>query len=345
MPRNLYAHFRLYLLASLLLDVKATFRNFTIDDSDPSWVYGPYGAWNIGNECHGCDAQPEAELVYNQTWHDAAFYAPPNSQTMAFPNEPFTANITFNGTAIYVFCIMLNSATYPIFGDSDMIFHMDGIPVSTYQNTPTENLDTYTYNVPVFAMPSLEYGLHRLMIQNGVPNGTNALILLDYIIFTADDDLENSTNFPPPPTLSPTDTSSPIFPPPASTDRSNSGSASPLTSTENNEHAERISRALEIALPIGSVLLLLVISTLIVWRRRCSRLKSQNRNPLTQARPVHLFHIASSPRSLPPQKHIRYRSSGDPTLGGTNSDYLLDQSSPTAMRMITASPPAYRATA
>ncbi|KAJ3877177.1 hypothetical protein F5051DRAFT_465219, partial [Lentinula edodes] len=171
MPTCHCAHTLLQLVALLLIlqdvfHVTAIFRNYTVDDSDSSWIYSPYGAWNIGNDCHGCDAQPNATLAYNHTWHDAAGSYPPS------------------GTAVYVFCIMLNSATYPIFGASDISFHMDGVPVNTYQNSPTENLDTYTYNVPVFAMPSLEYGTHSLMIQNGVANGTDALILLDYIVYT-----------------------------------------------------------------------------------------------------------------------------------------------------------------
>ncbi|KAJ4493231.1 hypothetical protein C8R41DRAFT_831393 [Lentinula lateritia] len=280
MPTCHCAHTLLQLVALLLIlqdvfHVTAIFRNYTVDDSDSTWIYSPYGAWNIGNDCHGCDAQPNATLAYNQTWHDAAFYAPPNQQTMSDPNVPFMANITFNGTAVYVFCIMLNSATYPIFGASDISFHMDGAPVSTYQNSPTENLDTYTYNVPVFAMPSLEYGTHSLMIQNGVANRTDALILLDYIVYTADDGLEAttpgpsnvaSTNLPTPPPSSP--------------------SPSASSSSSKRSDSQKI-LAIKTAVPIG-IVLLLGVASFSFWRRHRLRQLEVHRQTL-RVHPSYLF--------------------------------------------------------
>ncbi|GAW06177.1 hypothetical protein LENED_008080 [Lentinula edodes] len=310
---------------------------------DSSWIYSPYGAWNIGNDCHGCDAQPNATLAYNHTWHDAAFYAPPNQQTMTDPNVPFTANITFNGTAVYVFCIMLNSATYPIFGASDISFHMDGVPVSTYQNSPTENLDTYTYNVPVFAMPSLEYGTHSLMIQNGVANGTDALILLDYIVypkarlasmlnphFRADDGLESTT--PGPSNVASTNLPTP---PPSS----QSPSASSLSAKNSNS---RNFLAIVTAVPIG-IALLLGVASFSLWRRHRLRQFEVHRQTL-QVHPSYLsveHGHAQSPRA---QKHSSRGWSEGSTSVGTRSP-REELSTSTTSRIEEILPPAYRATA
>ncbi|KIK59374.1 hypothetical protein GYMLUDRAFT_245442 [Collybiopsis luxurians FD-317 M1] len=241
----------LHLVSQTALLVGAiTLRNITVDDSDPSWIYLPYGAWNIGNTCQGCQAQPNASLVYNRTWHDSAFYAPPNQQTMSYPNVPFTASIFFYGTAVYVYCIILNSVTTPIFGESDMAFYVDNVQVNTYRNSPTENLGTYNYNVPVFSLSSLEFNLHNLTIQNGVANGTNALILLDYIAYTADATVANTSL---PSATSPVSTSS-------------------ATSSSNTPGPPAVSSnsflGVEIAVPLALFLLIVIVS-LYLWRKHC----------------------------------------------------------------------------
>ncbi|KAH7870956.1 uncharacterized protein C8R40DRAFT_618971 [Lentinula edodes] len=342
MPTCHCAHTLLQLVVLLLIlqDVfhaTAIFRNYTVDDSDSSWIYSPYGAWNIGNDCHGCDAQPNATLAYNHTWHDAAFYAPPNQQTMTDPNVPFTANITFNGTAVYVFCIMLNSATYPIFGASDISFHMDGVPVSTYQNSPTENLDTYTYNVPVFAMPSLKYGTHSLMVQNGVANGTDALILLDYILYTADDGLESITPGPSNIVTTNLPTPSPSSPSPSTS------STSSLSVKNSNA---RNFMAIEIAVPIR-IVLLLGVALFSLWRRHRLRPLEVRRQNL-RVQPSYFFPVdhhdghTQSPRA---QKHNpRGWSEGSTFVSARSPREELSTSTTTRIVEIEILPPAYCAT-
>ena len=46
--------------------------NVTIDDSDPSIIYLP--AWNTRNAsvpCPTCTANPQADLMFDETWHDS----------------------------------------------------------------------------------------------------------------------------------------------------------------------------------------------------------------------------------------------------------------------------------
>ncbi|KAJ3935120.1 MAG: hypothetical protein NXY57DRAFT_554765 [Lentinula lateritia] len=244
---------------------------------------------------------------------------------MSDPNVPFMANITFNGTAVYVFCIMLNSATYPIFGASDISFHMDGAPVSTYQNSPTENLDTYTYNVPVFAMPSLKYGTHSLMIQNGVANGTDALILLDYIVYTADDGLEAttpgpsnvaSTNLPTPPPSSP--------------------SPSASSSSSKRSDSQKI-LAIKTAVPIG-IVLLLGVASFSFWRRHRLRQLEVHRQTL-RVHPSYLFPAEHGHA----QKHSSRGWSEGSTSVGIRS-HREELSTSTTTRIVEILPPAYCAT-
>lgn len=239
---------------------------------------------------------------------------------------------------------MLNSATYPIFGASDISFHMDGAPVSTYQNSPTENLDTYTYNVPVFAMPSLKYGTHSLMIQNGVANGTDALILLDYIVYTyanpkarlasmlnphlhyrADDGLEAttpgpsnvaSTNLPTPPPSSP--------------------SPSASSSSSKRSDSQKI-LAIKTAVPIG-IVLLLGVASFSFWRRHRLRQLEVHRQTL-RVHPSYLFPAEHGHA----QKHSSRGWSEGSTSVGIRS-HREELSTSTTTRIVEILPPAYCAT-
>lgn len=79
--------------------------NISIDDfsSDPLTgariSYGlineiPHGlsgiGWNVGEDCSGCDAQPDPSQVFNRTWHDTSTNFNGNN------NIPF-ASVSFTG--------------------------------------------------------------------------------------------------------------------------------------------------------------------------------------------------------------------------------------------------------
>lgn len=136
-----------------------------------------------------------------------------------FPNIPLFANLTFNGkafnyyvhlaklivvlgTAVYVFCALAESKTSPngnsIMGillvpklrvltnnTTDVGFFIDDELKGEFIKSAPGLKGTYAYNVPVFSVSSLAPDVeHRLGIQNGNVNGSESLMLLDYIIYS-----------------------------------------------------------------------------------------------------------------------------------------------------------------
>ncbi|KAI0735582.1 hypothetical protein C8Q76DRAFT_610072, partial [Earliella scabrosa] len=152
-------------LSALLWSTQAsaTLLNITVDDAyrDPlvgdSWiVYDPYSAWNAG-ACDGCVAPPEPPRAHLATWHESV-YEPGQS-------EPMTASLSFEGVAVYVFCILSNTAA------SNISFLLDGAPAGTYVRTPASpgaDADAFSYHVPVYTNTSLAAGPHTITIQHGV---------------------------------------------------------------------------------------------------------------------------------------------------------------------------------
>ncbi|KAE9385799.1 hypothetical protein BT96DRAFT_1006711 [Gymnopus androsaceus JB14] len=138
--------------------------NVTIDDSDPSIIYLP--AWNTRNAsvpCPTCTANPQADLMFNETWHDNTFYPAPGSSD--FANIPIMASMLFNGTALYVFCAIAESSTSPD-GDSDMSFYIDGELKGTFVEIAPGNAG------------------HNFTLQGGHVNGFKSLVLLDKMVYT-----------------------------------------------------------------------------------------------------------------------------------------------------------------
>ncbi|KAI0682003.1 hypothetical protein C8Q76DRAFT_573608, partial [Earliella scabrosa] len=156
--------------------------NITVDDTlgnpqeNLEIVYQPDGAWSLGQNCTNCDAHLNASQVLDGTWHDVSFL----SDTP--PPTPPSASFTFNGVAIYVYCVVTRSSTQP-FGNSDMTFYLDGQQVGTFIQEPSGD-STYQYNVPVYVNASIPSGDHAFMLVNGRAGGQSALALLDYIVFT-----------------------------------------------------------------------------------------------------------------------------------------------------------------
>ncbi|KAF5329136.1 hypothetical protein D9758_017155 [Tetrapyrgos nigripes] len=79
--------------------------NRTVDDTfgdgqGTTIQYLPEGAWNT-SDCK-CIAQPTPSLVYDQTWHEAPYINVGNA-------DPFTASLTFNGTALYVYTVLVRN--------------------------------------------------------------------------------------------------------------------------------------------------------------------------------------------------------------------------------------------
>ncbi|KAF5351327.1 hypothetical protein D9758_007971 [Tetrapyrgos nigripes] len=195
--------FSLFSLFSVFISstyVHAVLVNRTIDDALPDAFgnkvqYFPNGtnghAWNVGGECDSCTASGlDVSQLFDKTWHDGTtlvlpvqFNPQPGSND--FPNVPLNASVTFNGTAIYVFCILALTSSSPT-GDSDMSFYIDNQLSGTFvQKAP--GVPEYDYHVPVYVNTSLSPGPHTLLLQNGHVNGTKSLVLLDEIVYSVDD--------------------------------------------------------------------------------------------------------------------------------------------------------------
>jgi hypothetical protein len=86
------------------------------------------------------------------------------------------------GTAIYIFCILVNAKKQP-YGDSDMQFYLDDGVVGNFRRT-APGTNTYEYNVSVYAKEGLAQGMHTLTLQNGFNGGKAVTTLLDYIIYS-----------------------------------------------------------------------------------------------------------------------------------------------------------------
>ncbi|KAE9400424.1 hypothetical protein BT96DRAFT_992938 [Gymnopus androsaceus JB14] len=235
----------------LLLGRSALCNLVTVDDSDPSVLYSPVGAWTARSateNCTECTAQPDPSEMYNGTWHDGTFN--PDAGSNDFPNTPLFANLTFYGTAVYVFCALAESKTSPD-GDSVMGFYIDNELKDTFNKSALGLNDTYDYNVPVFSISSLTLDFHELVLQNGIVNGSKSLVLLDYILYS-NDSTEPSPSFTT--VLNPTSSSN-IAP-------------SALVAAASTHDTPTIV-AVAVIVPIGAFLLILcTIYLRRRWRRR-----------------------------------------------------------------------------
>ncbi|KAK0198120.1 hypothetical protein F5146DRAFT_73269 [Armillaria mellea] len=168
--------------------------NVTVDDQkgDPKTgatvSYTPADAWAISSPCDDCFAQVDPSKAWYTTWHVGKFMPQTNESAVVLQ-----ASYTFSGTAVYVNCILAQSAKHPT-GRSDMTFFIDGVQAGTYSSEPDpESSPDYVYNVTVFSHENLSSGRHIIQIQGGHIGGSASLILLDSIIYSHDDDDGSST--------------------------------------------------------------------------------------------------------------------------------------------------------
>ncbi|EJD35727.1 hypothetical protein AURDEDRAFT_175177 [Auricularia subglabra TFB-10046 SS5] len=139
----------------LVLPVVARVLNVTIDDTlgdartsqkpryeaaaPPDWRARSVG----GSPCQICTAQPDGTRIYNGTWHDKTTYI----------DEPDTISIDFNGTAIYLFCILPNGI-YNTINTTRLSFYMDGssTPVGHFLHELDATQGPY-YGGPLWTKP------------------------------------------------------------------------------------------------------------------------------------------------------------------------------------------------
>ncbi|KAK0196463.1 hypothetical protein F5146DRAFT_994401 [Armillaria mellea] len=181
MPCTLPAYSCLvYTLLLMSAAVHGRLVNVTIDDRNPSLFYS--GRWDDGSTCTGCLTAPDASQAIYRTWHDSTHFADDETNPYPTPN----VSTSFNGTAIYVICIV---PTTPgsVIGSSDMTFYIDDDLVGNYQKDPNPGERGFDYNYTVYFNTSIHPGQHRFTLQNGHVGGSRVLTLFDAIIYSYDD--------------------------------------------------------------------------------------------------------------------------------------------------------------
>ncbi|KAK0200663.1 hypothetical protein DFS33DRAFT_1386584 [Desarmillaria ectypa] len=173
---------RVHILFLAFATVQAKLVNVTVDDRNAAVTYTPSDAWADGTNCEACTAKLDTDKLVHGTWHDSTFQ--PGDK------EPHRVSVSFNGTAIYVDCILAKSTSNPpLIGHSDMRFFIDGALVGRFgRDISNDSTWTYSYGDTVYANTSIPAGLHTFRLQNGHTNSTQqSLVLLDAITYSFDD--------------------------------------------------------------------------------------------------------------------------------------------------------------
>ncbi|KAF8126047.1 hypothetical protein EV363DRAFT_1528926 [Boletus edulis] len=162
----------------------AALHNVTVDDSALTGAVVPQylpsaSAWNQGNTCQGCAAQPDPAMTYDGTWHDASY---------SLLSGPFLSfEFSFAGTALYIYFILANAPNiFLLTATTSVNCTVDGVTFPPFVHFPTLGAG-YQYNVPVFAAESLASGTHTVTLQPIVPTSAptdSVLMLFDYLIYS-----------------------------------------------------------------------------------------------------------------------------------------------------------------
>jgi len=167
---------------SIVIQVHAAPENRTIDDTYGDSVTGVIpiydngngsaNVWNAQPGCPGCTLQPDASLAFKNTWHD----------NMYFGNTPYAyVNITFSGTAIWVYNIVPNGNTtgFP----TNIQFYLDGVFDRHFQYTPSYNTTEFLYNFVVYQR-EVDNGTHTLEMTLMTDPTVHSVMLFDYAMYT-----------------------------------------------------------------------------------------------------------------------------------------------------------------
>ncbi|EKM60262.1 uncharacterized protein PHACADRAFT_203507 [Phanerochaete carnosa HHB-10118-sp] len=251
-----------YILLTLLIAAfvtNAVLINVTVDDAGTDrltglgFSYSPLSDWNFGPNCTECVAQLNRSQLHMGSWHDATYDGSNGPRT-----ELQSATLGFNGSAIYVYGVIVTSPLIP-FGDTSSThlgFFIDDQLVGTFNNTPAgngSNPAAFKYNVTLYSNRSLPHGPHTFVLQNGLDGGPASIVLFDYLVYSTEQEDATVTTSAAAASLSMT---SPTIPPPTSTERPASSSS-----------------ALVKVLPatLGAIALIILLVLALLWRRRRRR--------------------------------------------------------------------------
>ena len=187
-------------LLSLFLDiiapVAAASVNITVDDTFgnsehtviPAYVPNN-DTWHAGSpaeQCDGCILQPsilDMSQILNQTWHHATF----------FDGVPIQIEVTFPGTAVYVYNVLSNTLPGGVSSHTNLSFSIDGETVGQFSHV-SDSSSNFLYNQLVYSNTSLSNTTHTLVVNAGL----GSLVIFDYLIYTIDTDTSGSLSSPSP---------------------------------------------------------------------------------------------------------------------------------------------------
>ncbi|PVF98289.1 hypothetical protein CPB86DRAFT_705366, partial [Serendipita vermifera] len=152
----------------------------TVDDADSGVSY--VGAWNVGNTCTECLAQPDRTRARSGTWHDC---------TRSDDDTVRAVEYQFRGTAITVYGIMVNivRTEYLFTTNVDLTLSIDGRQVSTFSRAPA-NTESYAYDVAMVSASGLSDSTHTARIEVQ----PSSAFLFDYLVYTTADQTTTSSS-------------------------------------------------------------------------------------------------------------------------------------------------------
>ena len=91
----------------------------------------------------------------------------------------------YAGTAIWIFCILVNRASTGTTILTNVSFELDGDAATTkpYEHIPDPSRGPYLYNITAFERTGLSIGEHTL-VMTAIQGAKPSLLLFDYAVYT-----------------------------------------------------------------------------------------------------------------------------------------------------------------
>lgn len=88
-----------------------------------------------------------------------------------------------SGTAVWIYCILVNSGKPFVTIATNTTFEVDGAPAGEYKHTPNKTNEQYLYNVSVFSRTDMSMEEH-VLVMSAMQGSAPSLLLFDYAVYT-----------------------------------------------------------------------------------------------------------------------------------------------------------------
>ncbi|KAJ6493747.1 hypothetical protein C8R47DRAFT_1119511 [Mycena vitilis] len=171
----------LWLMLASVLFAAAVPTNHTVDDADAEWIIGQAGSSNSSSVlCYAC-TNASAYGLDPTRLNNGTFTQLPWDTVNPVGLSPMTMQLTFNGTAIYVFVPVQAANDAVLHGMGPMFFALDGVDQAANYTPPAQLPLDPGYDVSAFATTALREGEHTFILW--APYGG----MLDYVVYTSND--------------------------------------------------------------------------------------------------------------------------------------------------------------